>query len=227
MEKIYMICFADPIKRDDLKSYIEALPEIKAWFYSIPQSMFVVASIDANTLYKKVVSRFPEHGNVFVSEVPRRNCQGWMPAAHWSIMDEHSVVHSYNLKFDGYWRGGKEGSLPAISGLYCVYASTYRYDNDTVNLDSLLYIGKSINIHERHIEHEAKSFWRSFCSSTQELCYSVAQLDRECLDVAEAAMIFKHKPICNDQLKDCFNHGKTKIITSGCNAKLYTNFIVG
>lgn len=227
MEKVYMIGFAEPIKRDELKSYIEALPEIKAWFYSIPQSIFVVANIDANAIYKKIVSRFPTHGNIFVTEVPRRNCQGWMPASHWKIMDEHLVVHSYNLKFDGYWREGKESSLPAVSGLYCVYAATYRSSSDTVDLDALLYIGKSINIHERHVDHEAKRYWQSFCKPGQEICYSVAALSKNSLDIAEAAMIFKHKPICNDQLKDSFGYEKTEVITSGCNAKLYTDFVVG
>lgn len=227
MEKVYLIGFADPINRDELKSYVESLPEISAWFFSIPHSMFVVASIDADSIYKKIASRFENHGNLFVTEVPRRNCQGWIPASHWKLMDDHSIVHSYSLRFDGYWREGNEDRLPVVSGLYCVYAATFRRENGTVDLDALLYIGKSTNIHDRHLDHEARQYWKLFCKKEQELCYSVATLSQSSIDIAEAAMIFKHKPICNDQLKDCFNHGKTKIVTSGCNAKLYTSFIVG
>lgn len=227
MEKVYLVVFADPIKREELKSYIESLPDIKVWFFSIPQSMFVVAGIDANSIYKKIASRFSNHGNLFVTEVPRKNCQGWMPASHWKLIDDNSIVHSYNLKFDGYWREGRVDKLPPVSGIYCVYAGTYNKERDTVDLNALLYIGQSVNIHDRHLDHEAKKYWKSFCTAQQELCYTVAPLAKKSLYVAEAAMIFQHKPICNDQLKDSFPYGKTKVVTTGCNAKLYANFIIG
>lgn len=227
MRKLYLIAFDDGMVRNDLISFLETISGSDKWMYSMPHSLFLFSDRDANGLYTMIANRFSGHGRFFVTEVPRRNAQGWIPESHWKIMDDNNTVHSYTLQFDGYWREGRESALPSQSGIYCVYASVYNKDADTVSLRRLLYIGRAVNIHDRHIEHEAKSFWRKQLNSGESLCYSIAPLKKNSLEICEAAMIFKHQPICNDKCKESFPHGATHVETKGCNALLLPSFTVG
>ena len=227
MRKLYLITFDDGLNRDDLTSFLGTLHGSDKWMYSMPHSLFLFSDKDADGLYKAIANHFTNHGRFFVTEVPRRNAQGWIPESHWKIMDDNNTVHSYNLQFDGYWREGREFALPLQSGIYCVYACIFNENHNTVSIRRLLYIGKAINVHNRHVDHESKPYWRKYLESGEILCYSMAPLRTSSLEICEAAMIFKHQPPCNDMCKETFLHGATHVETKGCNALLLPSFTVG
>lgn len=227
MEKIYQISFDDKIRRDELKAYLCSLQGTGIWFFCMPNSLFISSTQQAADLSRQIATRFPGHGYYVVSEVPLRNCEGWLPKDQVDLVNAHRVAHSYNLVFDGYWLEGKEDAFPAQPGIYCVYACNPNASLRTVNLNRLLYVGKAENLRERHKNHEKKGFWRSFCKPGEVLCYSVAPVSKRSLSVVEAAIIYKHQPHCNDQLRDSFPHDRTRVMTSGCNALLYHDYVVG
>lgn len=227
MKKLYLIAYDTWISRDEIMRFLSNAVGEANCFDSMPHSLFVLSSLTAQALYEKVKAAYPHHGRFYVTESPRYNASGWMPNSHWRLINENSTVHDYQLAFDGYWTQGQEPYLPAESGIYCVYAAIHNQQTDRVRLLRVLYVGKSVDVRARHQNHEGLASWKAQLSSGETLCYSFAPLARQSLSICEAAMIFKHQPICNDACRDSFSHGATRIRTSGRNACLLTDFTVG
>jgi hypothetical protein len=119
-----------------------------------------------------------------------------------------------NLYFDGYYR---EKQLPLLkkhdcSGIYMVY--TGKPSQDKYELRKLLYIGRSKDISERPspLHHKYKD-WHAHLNRGEILYFSFADTDDD--ELAEAALIYKAKPICNDKGKEDFKHQNTTIKASG------------
>ena len=136
---------------------------------------------------------------------------------------------SYSLDFDGYWVEEHWGSLPAASGVYCVYACIYRKASDKVSLRRLLYIGESGNVRRRVPEDpkERRDEWEDELADDEVLCVSCAKITpADARRRAEAAMINHHEPPCNVEYVLCFPFDKTHVSTSGEKAKLIPSFTV-
>ena len=133
---------------------------------------------------------------------------------------------TYNQEFDGYWRESKKGSIPAISGVYCVYECTHNVDEKTVTLQRLIYIGESLNINARIVNHEKLPFWQRYVRAGNELCYSCTPINAPDRYKVEAAFINHHQPPVNTEYKNDFPFDKTIVQTSGRNALLERYFVV-
>ena len=100
------------------------------------------------------------------------------------------VAKSYALDFNGYWHEPNISGLPATSGIYGVYVSTYDANAKTVSLKRLIYIGESENVKSRVAKHEKWPAWKRQLRSGEVISINAAPIspaaDRE---RAEAAMI--------------------------------------
>lgn len=134
---------------------------------------------------------------------------------------------TYALAFDGYWRAPNVDGLPAVSGIYCVYACTNNAQEGTVSIRKLLYMGEAANVRDRVAGHERWAEWQTHLLWGEELCFNAAPIapasDRQ---RAEAAMIFHHKPPCNVEYVNTFPFDETTILTSGRNALVDAIFTV-
>ena len=123
------------------------------------------------------------------------------------------------LKFDGYWRDEKRSGVPNKSGVYLVYRCVYNKDakpKPTVTLKQLIYIGESKAVRDRiGEEHEGRECWEGKLKTGEVLCFSFTPASEADRERAEAALVYKKKPICNDQGKDSFNYDKTTIKSTG------------
>ena len=136
-------------------------------------------------------------------------------------------MKDYILNFDGYWRECNKNGLPTYPGIYLVYRSRYNPQNDTVSLVEIIYIGKTDNIHDRHIKHEKYDLFVSQLREHEELCYSCAEVIED-IELVETALIFAQKPVLNDQGKDSYNYSRAHfVLTGSCTRMKYTNFNVG
>lgn len=137
------------------------------------------------------------------------------------------IVKNYGLQFDGYWREPNIGGLPALSGIYGVYAAVHNLLANTVTLNRLLYIGEAGDVRARVRGHEKWPLWRSNLRQGEVLCFTAAPIipaaDRQ---RAEAAMIFEHKPPCNGEYLYSFPYDQTTVTTSGQNALMKPRFLV-
>jgi len=130
------------------------------------------------------------------------------------------------IEFDGYWRDKNKDSLPAKSGIYCVYECTHNVQEKTVSIHKLIYIGEAENVNSRVANHEKYGDWIKHVGKGNELCFSFGGVGSTDRSRAEAAMIFKHKPPENDEYVYSFPFDSTTISLSGKTALLNTHFKV-
>lgn len=112
------------------------------------------------------------------------------------------------------------------SGIYAVKRGIVK--NCKFKARELLYIGESEDISSRLAYHDKKKEWERYLQNGEVLAVAIAFVtsgedDRK---RAEAACIFEHKPPCNTEHTQNFHYEKTKIRTSGRNAKLKQEFVV-
>jgi hypothetical protein len=137
------------------------------------------------------------------------------------------AAKSYALTFNGYWREPNISGLPAKSGIYCVYACTYNSNAKTVSLNRLLYFGEAADMQARVAGHEKWGDWRRELRIGEELCFSASLISgAEDRQRAEAAEIFKHKPVCNTTYIDAFPFDRTTITNAGTAALMTAQFTV-
>ncbi len=225
MKKLYLIALGATINRDAAVKRLEQVSGNGPWFYSIPNTICIYSENRATDIFNLLHDPTDAKENLFVTEVPAANSMGWIPQAHCNLIAQNSIVHDYTLNFIGYWVDGRQMQMPERAGIYCVYTCNVRSDQQ-LEISRLLYIGKAENIKARNVNHERHDDWKRYCGPGETLCFSCAELQSKSLDVCESALIFKHKPVCNDQLKDGFYRSPTHIVTTGANLYLSPDFIV-
>jgi hypothetical protein len=135
------------------------------------------------------------------------------------------MAKTINLEFDGYYR--KEGLPPPghdCAGIYVVYAGRHTSEGQC-ELRKVLYIGRSDDVDERpSLSHHKYNDWNKQLEKGEILYFSFADTDDE--KRAEAALIYKFKPVCNDSGKKGFHYQETTLKISGKNACLGNSFTV-
>lgn len=95
--------------------------------------------------------------------------------------------------------------VPYDRGIYIVYSG--KYDGQFVNLNKLLYIGKSdkTTFSDRIKNHHDADYsvWERYCDQNEKIYYRVAELNEDIKEV-ESCMIFTYKPPCNSVGVDNF-----------------------
>lgn len=125
------------------------------------------------------------------------------------------MAKKINLDFDGYWREVNKGSIPAKSGVYLVYVCRYNESKKTVTLDKLIYIGEAGDVKDRVANHEKWPEWREHVPRGSQICFSFAGVTSPDRERAEAALIYYHKPPCNDEYIDSFPFEDTTVESAG------------
>ena len=132
------------------------------------------------------------------------------------------MAKTIKLSFDGYWREVNKSGIPKESGVYAVYVCKYnepekKGERGTVTLKKLIYIGEAENVNERlsNHKHEKWSEWRKEVPEGSTICFSFAGATSPDRERAECALIYHHKPKCNDECKDSFPYEDTTVVSTG------------
>ncbi|MCO7247533.1 GIY-YIG nuclease family protein [Halomonas sp. Mc5H-6] len=136
------------------------------------------------------------------------------------------AAQTYSMDFDGYWRDENKGSLPAKSGVYCVYSCVHNRSEKTVSINKLIYIGEAANVNARVAGHERYNDWKRHLKSGEELCFNFGGVGASDRDRCEAALIFKHKPPENSEYVSSFPFDQTTMKLTGKTRLLTENFTV-
>ena len=135
------------------------------------------------------------------------------------------MAKTINLTFEGYWREVNSASIPNNSGIYLVYCCVKT--DSGISIRKLIYIGESGKVKDRIEEHKKKTeCWNNKLLSGEVLCYSFALIASPDREQAEAALIFKHKPVCNDEYVDNFPYEETTVTSSGKCTDITQSFTV-
>lgn len=136
-------------------------------------------------------------------------------------------MRKYNLIFKGYWRYNNRKGIPSVSGIYLVYRCTYNPIKKKVLLKEILYIGQADNLNKRHEKHEKEDEFLNECKGNEVLCYAIAEVKKENLNIVENALIFAQKPRLNDVYKDKFNYESSEFHLEGrCALMKYSDFSI-
>lgn len=129
------------------------------------------------------------------------------------------------LEFEGYWL---ESTLPFDynpSGIYGVYTCSDSMAG--VRIHRLLYIGESTRIFSRIRDHTKSQLWKKHVRLGQSLCFNLAYVHDDALrKIAEASMIYEHKPPCNMDYKDSIPYNQITVRTSGANSLMKSIFTI-
>ena len=136
------------------------------------------------------------------------------------------AAQTFTIELDGYWREANKGSIPAKSGVYCVYSCVHNANEKTVSIKKLIYIGESEDVNDRVSAHEKLPDWKKHLKSGEVLCYSFGGVTATNRARCEAAIIFKHKPPENTEYVSSFPFDQTTMNLSGKTALLSTSFTV-
>lgn len=136
------------------------------------------------------------------------------------------MAKTISLEFDGYWREVNKASVPARSGIYLVYVCRYNKLQKKVTLDELTYIGEADDVRDRIENHEKWPKWRQRVPEGSEICFSFAGVTSPDRERAEAALIYYHKPPCNDEYIDSFPFEDTTVQSTGECALLSSSIAV-
>jgi hypothetical protein len=87
MRRSYIFVFEDKFgTQENVKNYIDNIPEILNWRYELPNSFFLVSDLSAQELFDKI-KPFNESGKFLISETTS-NKQGWLVKDSWKIMNK-------------------------------------------------------------------------------------------------------------------------------------------
>lgn len=224
MKNLYLVTLDARLDREAVITHISSLKGFGTWFYSMPSSFFIYSSLDAKEIGEAITNFSGGDFRYFITRVTGANYRGWMPKSHWKIIENNGAEERYDLIFKGYY--SSEEYLPRASGIYCVYSGILDAKTDRVKLCDLLYIGKAVNIYDRHKDHENKDEWLSKLKNDETLWYTCAEVTPQNYDRCEAALIYLNRPKCNHKGLDSFNYYDTYISVSGAVALLKNNQVV-
>lgn len=132
----------------------------------------------------------------------------------------------YNINFSGYWIEDNISGIPITSGIYLVYRCILAEEG--VTLKEILYIGQADNLYDCLNNHDNIELFRRECRKDEKVCFSVAEVPKDSIDIVENALIFAQKPRFNDNDTDKFQYETpvSLIIEGRCKLLKYTNFTI-
>ena len=91
-KRAYLFIYSSDVgSRDEVRDYIDQLPEILNWRYDIPHAFYLVSESGADEITDKVLSFTGGDGRFLIAEVPE-NSQGWLPRDTWRLLNEKPPV---------------------------------------------------------------------------------------------------------------------------------------
>ncbi len=133
----------------------------------------------------------------------------------------------YSIQFEGYWLERNKGDVPAKSGVYLVYRGQYNNEKNIVELNEIIYIGQSVNMRERIVNHDHLQAFNATLNAGETLCYSCAAVDEEDLDIVENALIIAQKPRLNETIRNDVDYSEKRFRVNGrCSLLKYTDFTI-
>lgn len=91
MRRSYLFVYSDDVgPRDDVRDFLDSVPEILNWRYDLPNSFYLVSEKSANELAQKVREFTKDSGRFIILEITK-NKQGWLPKSTWTMINRKSL----------------------------------------------------------------------------------------------------------------------------------------
>ena len=88
MRKSYLFAYNDVIgSREEIKTYLNSLPQILNWRYELPNSFYLVSELSADESADLILKFTNKKGFFIVTEL-NPNKQGWLPKKSWAVINK-------------------------------------------------------------------------------------------------------------------------------------------
>ncbi len=91
MRRSYLFVYSGDVgTRDELRTFIDSVPEILNWKIDLPSSFYLVSELSADEIARKIRSFTGEKGRFLVCEIGS-NKQGWLLKDSWKMINEKTL----------------------------------------------------------------------------------------------------------------------------------------
>ncbi len=141
------------------------------------------------------------------------------------------AIISTTLDWDNLWEIKEDdipSNIPDEEGIYMVICGEPSNEPDKWDASSyeLLCIGEAEEVRSRIVRHEKWSCWKRNCKNHILLKVAKCKFGTTKRQKVECCLIYKTKPICNDECKDDFPHkdDTVQITNTGMRLPLRDNY---
>ena len=93
-KRAYLLIYSSGVgTREEVRDYIDELPEILNWRYDIPHAFYLVSESSADEITEKILTFTDGDGRFLITEVTE-NSQGWLPKRTWQLLNEKPPASS-------------------------------------------------------------------------------------------------------------------------------------
>lgn len=88
--RAYLFIYNDDVgTREEIRDYLDELPEVLNWRYDMPYAFYVISRCSAQEIAEKI-HEFADDGRFLIVEVAE-NKQGWLPRRTWTLLNEAAL----------------------------------------------------------------------------------------------------------------------------------------
>lgn len=100
--------------REEVRDFIDNVPEILNWRYDVPHAFYLISECDAHEITERILQFTEGEGRFLITEVAE-NSQGWLPRGAWRFLNEKTPAKASSSprKARAAKRRGSSGSHPA------------------------------------------------------------------------------------------------------------------
>ena len=90
----YLLVYNDEVgTREQVRDFIDGVPEILNWRYDIPHTFYLVSECSAEELADLLLGFAGKQGRFLIAEVTG-NKQGWLPRRTWELLNHKQPAQS-------------------------------------------------------------------------------------------------------------------------------------
>lgn len=90
MARAYVLIYSDVLgTRDEVRDFIDGIPEITFWRYDLPNTFYLVSELSTDEL-SDVIQRFNRKRARFLIIEVGSNKQGLLPKETWSVLNRYT-----------------------------------------------------------------------------------------------------------------------------------------
>lgn len=92
MRRLYLFHFAPPATRESVREALNAMPEVLAWRFDMPNLFYVISDNTAREIASAYRSVRRDEGRFLVAAIDPQNRQGWLPADTWYLLNNLALT---------------------------------------------------------------------------------------------------------------------------------------
>jgi len=92
MLRTYIFVYGNAMgSREEIKQYLDSIPEIKIWRYELPNCFFIISKEGARFISDEIKKNKHGDESFLITEIHSSNYWGWLTDESWHIIQHQEV----------------------------------------------------------------------------------------------------------------------------------------